>query len=98
MGSVLFYVFTDSGEPVVEGLGGGAAFGFSIFQLPAGAEEGGRRGSGFADENGFEGRDAGQGKKIGAGDLPSSRRTFGATDSPPPLKSGAGGEDGFGGG
>ena len=72
MGSVLFYVFTDSGEPVVEGLGGGAAFGFSIFQLPAGAEEGGRRGSGFADENGFEGRNAGEGEEIGAGDLPSS--------------------------
>ncbi len=98
MGSVLFYVLTDSGEPVIEGLGGGAAFGLSILQFPAGAEEGGRRGSGFADENGLEGRDAGEGKEIGAGDLPSSRRTFGATDSPPPLKSGAGGEDGFRGG
>ena len=98
MGSVLFYVFTDTSEPIVEGLGGGAAFGFSIFQLPAGAEECGRRGCGFADENGFEGGDAGEGKEIGAGDLPSSRRTFGATDSPPPLKSGAGGENGFGGG
>ena len=98
MGSVLFYVCTNSGEPVVEGLGGGAAFGFSIFQLPAGAEEGGRRGSGFADENGFEGGDAGEGKEIGAADLPSSRGALSATDSPPPLKSGAGGEDGFGGG
>lgn len=72
MGTVLFYVFTDGGEPVFEGLGGGSAFGFSIFQFPAGAEEGGWRGSGFADENGFEGRNAGEGEEIGAGDLPSS--------------------------
>jgi hypothetical protein len=98
LGSVLFYVFTDSGKPVVERLGGGAAFGLSILQFPAGAEEGGRRGSGFADKNGFESGDAGEGKEICAGDLPSSRRTFGATDSPPPLKSGTGGENGFGGG
>jgi len=96
LGSVLFYVFTNSGEPVVEGLGSGAAFGFSIFQLPAGAEEGGRRGCGFADENGFEGGDAGEGKEIGAGGLPSSRGAIGATDSPTTLKSGAGGENGFG--
>ena len=98
MGSVLFYVLTDSDEPVVKGLGGGAAFGFSIFQFPAGAEEGGWRGSGFADKNGFEGGDAGEREEIGAGDLPSSRGALSTTDSPPPLKSGAGGEDGFGGG
>ena len=98
MGSVLFYVFTDTSEPIVEGLGGGAAFGFSIFQLPAGAEESGWRGSGFADKNGFEGGNAGEREKIGAGDLPSSRGALSATDSPTPLKSGAGGEDGFGGG
>jgi len=98
LGSVLFYVFTNSGEPVVEGLGGGAAFGFSIFQFPAGAEEGGRRSSGFANKNGFEGRDAGQGKKIGAGDLPSSRGALNPTDSPTPLKSGTGRENGLGGG
>jgi len=98
LGTVLFYVFTDSSEPVVEGLGGGAAFGFTIFQLPAGAEEGGRRGSGFADENGFEGGNAGEREEIGAGDLPSPRRALGATDSPTTLKSSAGGENGFGGG
>jgi hypothetical protein len=98
LGSVLFYVFTDSSEPVVEGLGGGAAFGLSIFQFPAGAEEGGWRGSGFANKNGFEGRDAGQGKKIGAGDLPSSRGALSPTDSPTPLKSGTGRENGLGGG
>jgi hypothetical protein len=98
LGTVLFYVFTNSGKPVVEGLGGGAAFGLSIFQFPAGTEEGGWRGCGFADENGFEGGDAGEGKEIGAGDLPSSRGAIGATDSPTTLKSGAGGENGFGGG
>jgi hypothetical protein len=98
LGSVLFYVFTNSGEPVVEGLGSSAAFGFAIFQLPAGAEEGGRRGSGFANKNRFEGGDAGEREEIGAGDLPSSRGAIGATDSPTTLKSGAGGENGFGGG
>jgi len=98
LGSVLFYVFTNRGEPVVEGLGGGAAFGFSIFQFPAGAEEGGWRGRGFADKNGFEGGDAGEREKIGAGDLPSSRGALGATDSPTTVKSGAGGENSLGGG